>query len=66
MSHDFDLKALRRQLGWTQERMAAELGVDRSSVSRLEGGQQRLRGPVLRLVEHLIVQEVVAIAPDSS
>lgn len=44
-----DIKAIRAKLGWTQQRMAQELGVDRASVSRMESGQ-RISGPVSRLL----------------
>jgi transcriptional regulator with XRE-family HTH domain len=49
MIQSFDVKALRERIGWTQEQMARYLGVDRSSVSRMENGQA-LSGPVLRLI----------------
>jgi transcriptional regulator with XRE-family HTH domain len=34
-----DVRAMRRRHGWTQQEMAEYLGVDRSTVSRLEAGQ---------------------------
>lgn len=34
-----EIKALREQLGWTQERMARELGVSFSTVNRWEHGK---------------------------
>ena len=49
---DFDVKALRERLGWTQERLAAELGLDRSSISRMEGGQAP-KGPTLKLLRQI-------------
>lgn len=44
-----DIKAIRTSLGWTQGRMAEYLGLDRSTVSRLENGAE-ISGPVLRLL----------------
>lgn len=49
MIQSFDVRALRERIGWTQEQMARYLGVDRSSVSRMENGQT-LSGPVSRLI----------------
>ncbi len=52
MSEDFDIdvKGLRERLGWTQDQLAAELGLDRSSVSRLERGQ-KAKGPTARMLK---------------
>lgn len=52
MKANFDIQELRRNLDWKQERLARYLGVDRSTISRMENGQ-RPRGPVLRLLENL-------------
>jgi DNA-binding XRE family transcriptional regulator len=52
MERDIDIQSLRTMLGWTQNQMAEFLGVDRSSVSRMEGGQP-IRGPIRRLLETL-------------
>ncbi|MER8941319.1 helix-turn-helix transcriptional regulator [Mesorhizobium sp. M0174] len=49
MNQSFEVKALRERIGWTQEQLAQYLGVDRSSISRMENGQT-LSGPVLRLL----------------
>lgn len=35
-----DVKSLRERFGWTQDQMALELGCDRSTVSRMEAGQE--------------------------
>lgn len=43
---------IRQALGWSQEKMAEYLGLDRSSVSHIENGRA-LSGPVLRLMEDL-------------
>jgi DNA-binding XRE family transcriptional regulator len=48
----FDIRTLREKLGWTQDHLAEYLGVDRSSISRMEHGQPA-RGPVLRLLAAL-------------
>ncbi|MBY5763604.1 helix-turn-helix domain-containing protein [Rhizobium leguminosarum] len=47
-----DIRSLREKLGWTQDRLAEYLGVDRSSVSRMENGQPP-SGPVERLLSVL-------------
>lgn len=49
---DIDVKALRAAKGWTQDQMAEYLGLDRSSVSRIENGSE-ISGPVRRLLELL-------------
>lgn len=54
MEQTIDIKSLRKKIGWRQERLARYLGVDRSSVSRMENGQP-LGGPVQRLM--LMLQE---------
>lgn len=46
---DHDVRALRTARGWTQDQMADYLGVDRSTVSRLENGAEQ-SGPVRRLL----------------
>jgi transcriptional regulator with XRE-family HTH domain len=47
-----DILALRDKLDWTQEQLAEYLGLDRSSVSRMENGQPP-KGPTRRLLEQL-------------
>ena len=47
-----NVRVIRERLGWTQEQMAAHLGLDRSSVSRMENGQVP-KGPTRRLLENL-------------
>jgi transcriptional regulator with XRE-family HTH domain len=54
MISPIDILAMRERLGWTQDKMAEFLGVDRSSVSRLESGKVRIGGPILRLLGSLI------------
>jgi transcriptional regulator with XRE-family HTH domain len=39
-------RAIRREAGVTQDRVASELGVNRVSVARWEGGSRRPRGEV--------------------
>jgi len=34
-----DLKAARTRMGWTQEQLAAESGIDQSHISRIERGE---------------------------
>lgn len=52
MDEQIDVKALREGLRLTQEQLADFLGLDRSSVSRMESGQ-RPRGPTLVLLRKL-------------
>lgn len=57
MDTKIDIKALRTRLGWSQGRMAEYLGVDRSTVSRMESVKpetaQPQSGPVRRLLAQL-------------
>lgn len=70
MSDAIDILALRESLGWTQDRMADYLGVNRSNVSRMETGQTGMRGSVLRLLKALETAKengtVALISPDPS
>lgn len=43
---------LRKQKGWSQERLAEYLGVDRATVSRIENGREA-SGPIKRLLVQL-------------
>ena len=52
MSEKPDIKALREARGWSQDQMAEYLGLDRSSVSRMENGQEP-KGPTVKLLEQL-------------
>lgn len=51
-----EVKVIRTGLGWTQLELARFLGMDRSSVSRMENGGS-VSGPVERLLEQLRLQE---------
>lgn len=52
--HDaIDVKGLREKLGWDQARLADYLGLDRSSISRMENGQPP-KGPTLKLLQQLV------------
>ena len=63
---EIDVKALRETLGWTQERLAETLGVDRSIVSRMERGHEPRR-PVKMLLRKLSADfQAGLITPDSS
>lgn len=46
------IKAIRDIRGWSQQKLADELGVDQATVSRLERGADP-SGPVLRLLDRL-------------
>lgn len=49
----YDMRALREALHWSQDDMARYLGLDRSSVSRMENGQG-IKGPTKRLLDVLL------------
>ena len=53
MDTEIDIKAIREKCGWNQLQLAEYLGVDRSSVSRMENGQKP-SGSVRRLLQGLI------------
>jgi transcriptional regulator with XRE-family HTH domain len=48
-----NIKALRQELGWTQHRLAAYLGIDRSSLARMEAGTRALPRPCERPFKQL-------------
>jgi putative transcriptional regulator len=64
MSEQIDLLAFRERLGWSQARLADELGIDRSTVSRIETGQQQPSRPVSRLCRMLMDQYPSVSSPD--
>lgn len=54
MKQVIDIRKFRKDIGWSQEKLADELGVDRSSVSRWENNKSSLRRPVIKVLERLI------------
>jgi DNA-binding transcriptional regulator YiaG len=54
MENEIDIKALRLEINWKQDKLARFLGVDRSSIAHMENGRP-IRGPVKRLL--LILME---------
>lgn len=48
-----DIKAFREAKGWSQSELAARLGVDQATVSRIERGNAIAR-PVAMLLERLM------------
>ena len=52
MSTEIDVKLLREDMGLTQAQFAELLGLDRSSISRMETGQEP-KGPTLILLQRL-------------
>ncbi|MBO0142284.1 helix-turn-helix transcriptional regulator [Agrobacterium sp. Ap1] len=47
-----EIKALRDKLDWTQAQLAEYLGVDRSTISRMENGG-KVHGPAAKLLSSL-------------
>ena len=64
MDQAINIRALREELGWDQTRMAEYLGLDRSSVSRMENGQEP-KGPVLKLLQQLNQNAIGSALPKS-
>ena len=62
METDLNIKLLRERLGWNQQQMAEYLGLDRSSVSRIERGQNP-KGPVRKLLQNLCNRDAPPTAP---
>ena len=61
-----ELKRIREQLGWSQVRLAAAVGVSANSVARQERGELGISEPVARLVRLINVGvDVEAIAHTS-
>ena len=52
MNTEIDMKVLRKRINWKQERMARYLGVDTSTISRMERAE-KLKGPATRLLQAL-------------
>ncbi len=50
------LKRIRRELGLTQEELAARLGVQRETVARWETGVRRIAEPIARLVRRIAAE----------
>lgn len=50
------LKSIRTTLGWSQQRLADELGVQRNTVARWEMGMHPISPMAARLVESLIAR----------
>lgn len=63
MSETIDVRAIRERLGLTQEQLAAKLGLDRTTVSRMEN-EREPTGPVRILLEQLLRENPVH--PDSA
>lgn len=57
------IKQFRGSLGWSQGRLAEELGIDQASVSRIERGISEPSRPVHRLIERLIAEIPAPGAP---
>lgn len=48
-----DVRKLRKSLRLSQAEMAKRLGLDQSTVSRLEQGRRKVEGPVAILLEQI-------------
>lgn len=57
-----DIKTLRESRGWSQQKLAEELGVDQATVSRIERGTAQPSGPVSRLLERLLSEPTTGAA----
>lgn len=55
MSTADDIKSFRKARGWSQSDLAAKLGVDQATVSRIERGAA-MAGPVARLLERVLAE----------
>lgn len=53
MRNEIDVRKLREGLGMTQAALAAEVGVDQSTVSLWETSETKPRGPALKLLAML-------------
>ncbi len=51
-------KTLRTSRGWSQRKMADELGISQATVTRMEGGSQEIRGPVEKLLRKMIAEDI--------
>lgn len=54
MEREIDIKAIRAELGLTQAALAAEVGVDQSTVSNWENGATTPRGPARKLLQSMV------------
>ncbi|MCV0395441.1 MAG: helix-turn-helix domain-containing protein [Rhizobiaceae bacterium] len=48
------IKSFRESRGWSQARLAEELGIDQTTVSRIETGATEPSKPVARLLQFLM------------
>ena len=55
-----DVKSIRSKLGWTQQDLADYLGVDRSTISRMEV-RRKFRGPTARILHGLMEPSLIKV-----
>lgn len=55
-----DIQSFRKRRGWSQQKLAEELGVDQATVSRIERGTAQPSGPVARLLDRIMSAPVEA------
>lgn len=56
MRNPIDITGFRKERGWTQGRLAGELGVDVSTVWRWEHWGMPKKGPIMKAIERLADQ----------
>lgn len=64
-----NIKSLRKFLGYSQEYMAQELGVDQTSYGRLERGDRELKLKTLIQIAHILnvkVGDIISFKPEKS
>jgi DNA-binding transcriptional regulator YiaG len=52
-AENLDIRTLREKLNWSRSRLADYLGVNVSTVTRLENGLHKISGPIRRLLKNL-------------
>lgn len=65
MEEALDIRSLRKGLGLSQDDLAERLGVNRSTISRIEHGAP-VRGPMLLLLRQVFAGEIGAGGRDVS
>lgn len=61
---DQNVAALRAALGWSQARMAEELGISQASVCRIENNDQRPSKAVKKLIDVIVIRHGTSLLAD--